>query len=167
MTRCVLSIYRSANALDELEIELEGDKFPLKEVASISKRDPKWVVIDSSTFPQATASIMKMLTSSTLNLNPQQEGTRIYVAIPKVTRETRETLVKSARNKMNETKIELRDIQNKYIKNVDNMEKAGKSSIPKDNFAAVKNVLMAIEQNFLQIAESDTVKKQKDLLNKS
>ena len=110
---------------------------------------------------------MKMLTSSTLNLNPQQEGTRIYVAIPKVTRETRETLVKSARNKMNETKIELRDIQNKYIKNVDNMEKAGKSSIPKDNFAAVKNVLMAIEQNFLQIAESDTVKKQKDLLNKS
>ena len=82
--------YRSANALDELEIELEGDKFPLKEVASISKRDPKRVVIDSSTFPQATVSIMQTLRASTLNLNPQQEGTRIYVAIPKVTRETRE-----------------------------------------------------------------------------
>ena len=159
--------HRSANALDELEIDLEGDKFPLKEVASISKRDPKRVVIDSSTFPQATVSIMKMLTSSTLNLNPQQEGTRIYVAIPKVTRETREILAKSARSKMNETKIELRDIQNKYIKDVDNIEKAGKSSIPKDNFAAVKNVLMTIEQNFLQIAEADTLKKQKDLLNKS
>ena len=62
---------------------------------------------------------MKMLTSSTLNLNPQQEGTRIYVAIPKVTRETREILAKSARSKMNETKMELRDIQNKYIKDVD------------------------------------------------
>merc|ERR1711894_775539 len=64
---------RSANALDDIEIDLEGDKFPLKEVAAISKRDPKRLVIDSSTFPQATISIMQILRSSALNLNPQQE----------------------------------------------------------------------------------------------
>ena len=153
--------------MDELEIDLEGDKFPLKEVASISKRDPKRVVIDSSTFPQATISIMQTLTASTLNLNPQQEGTRIYVALPKVTRETRESLVKSAKNKLNETKIELRNIQNEYMKKVDDKQNKGGSSISKDDFVAVKNVIMAIEQNFLRIAEEDTHKKQKDLLNKS
>lgn len=158
---------RSANALDELEIELEGDKFPLKEVASISKRDPKRVVIDSSTFPQATVSIMQTLRASTLNLNPQQEGTRIYVAIPKVTRETRETLAKSARNKMNETKIELRNIQNEYTKQVVDKQSEGASSISKDDFAGVKNIIMAVEQQFLYIAEEDTQKKQKDLLNKT
>ena len=103
-------------------------------MASISKRDPKRVVIDSSTFPQATVSIMQTLRASTLNLNPQQEGTRIYVAIPKVTRETRETLAKSARNKMNETKIELRNIQNEYTKQVVDKQSEGASSISKDDF---------------------------------
>ena len=153
--------------MDELEIDLEGDKFPLKEVASISKRDPKRVVIDSSTFPQATISIMQTLTASTLNLNPQQEGTRIYVALPKVTRETRESLAKSAKNKLNETKIELRNIQNEYMKKVDDKQNKGGSSISKDDFVAVKNVIMTIEQSFLRIAEEDTQKKQKDLLKKS
>ena len=82
----------------------------MKEVAAISKRDTKRLVIDSSTFPQATVSIMQILRSSALNLNPQQEGTRIYVAIPKVTRETRENLVKSAKIKLNETKDELKNV---------------------------------------------------------
>ena len=162
----IMLYFRSANALDELEVELEGDKFPLKEVASISKRDPKRLVIDVSTFPQATASIVKTLRSTVLNLNPQQEGTRIYVAIPKVTRETRETLAKSAKTKMNQTKNELRDVCNSYIKKIGNLEASG-TSIPKNNFEAVKSLLSAMEQNFVQIAETDTHKKQNDLLNKS
>ena len=159
--------FRSANALDELEVELEGDKFPLKEVASISKRDPKRLVIDASTFPQATASIVQTLRSTVLNLNPQQEGTRIYVAIPKVTRETRETLAKSARTKMNQTKNELRDVCNSYLKKIGNLEASGTLSVPKDNFEAVKSLLSAMEHNFVQMAETDTQKKQSDLLNKS
>ena len=32
---------RSSTSLDELEIELEGDIFPLNELAAISKKDPK------------------------------------------------------------------------------------------------------------------------------
>lgn len=146
---------------------MEGDTFPLKEVAAISKRDPKRIVIDCSTFPQATVSIMQTLRSSSLNLNPQQDGTRIYVAIPKVTREHRETLVKSARTKMNQTKDELRRVQNNYIKKIDNLELSGSSSTPKDHFVAVKNIVLSIEQLFVQDAETDTQKKQNDLLNKN
>ena len=67
---------------------------------------------------------------------------------------------------MNQTKSELRDIQNKYLKRSNDLE-AGKSSIPKDTFAAVRSILLSIEQNFIQIVESDTQKKQNDLLNKN
>ncbi len=78
---------RSASAIDEIEVEFEGDTFPLREIADISKADPKRVIIDSSSIPQATKSIMQALTGKkNLNLNPQQEGTRIYVPIPKVTK---------------------------------------------------------------------------------
>ena len=136
-------------------------------MAAISKRDPKRIVIDSSTFPQATISIMQTLRGSALNLNPQQEGTRIYVAIPKVTRETREALATSAKTKLNHTKVDLRDVSNSYGKKINNLENSGTSPIPKDTFEMTKRLLLLIEKHFVQIAEADTHKKQNDILNKS
>ena len=67
---------RSSTSLDDLPVTLEGDEFPLREVASLSKRDPKRIVIDSSSFPQATKSIVEAIRDSGMNLNPQQDGTR-------------------------------------------------------------------------------------------
>ena len=53
--------FRSTNALDDLLVDLEGDAHPLKEVANINKKDPKRLVVDMSTFPQATPSAMQAL----------------------------------------------------------------------------------------------------------
>ena len=78
---------RSATSLDNLPVELEGDKFPLNELALISKKDPKRLVIDASSFPQATANIMSAIREAGMNLNPQQDGLRIFVPIPKVLRD--------------------------------------------------------------------------------
>lgn len=79
-------IHRSLNALDNLPIHLEGDEYPLHEIATLSKKDPKKLIIDCSSFPQATADIVKAIQASGMNLNPQQEGIRIFVPIPKVCR---------------------------------------------------------------------------------
>ena len=62
--------------MDDLPVDLEGEAFPLREVAAISKKDPKKLVIDCSSFPQATGSIVEAITKAGMNLNPQQEGTR-------------------------------------------------------------------------------------------
>ena len=37
---------------DEILVNFEGDSYPLNEIASISKKDPKKVIIDASAFPQ-------------------------------------------------------------------------------------------------------------------
>ena len=75
---------RSSTSLDNLPVELEGDIYPLNEVALISKKDPKRLVIDASSFPQATGNIMSAIREAGMNLNPQQDGLRIFVPIPKV-----------------------------------------------------------------------------------
>ena len=59
-----LHSFRSATSLDELEIELEGDLYPLNELASISKKDPKRLIIDASAFPQATKNILMAIKNS-------------------------------------------------------------------------------------------------------
>merc|ERR1712117_941396 len=55
---------RSGAALDELQVELEGDNFPLREVASISKKDPKRIIVECSSFPQATKTIFSAIANS-------------------------------------------------------------------------------------------------------
>ena len=69
-----------------------------------------------STFPQAAASTMQALRSTSLNLNPQQDGLKIYVSLPKVTREHRESVAKAAKSRLTETKSKLRALLNNYTK---------------------------------------------------
>ena len=88
-------VYFTPNATPHhsLQVELEGDLFPLKELADISKKDPKRLILDCSSFPTAASNIVKAIRDSGMNLNPQQEGTRIFVPIPKVTKEYRQVVV--------------------------------------------------------------------------
>ena len=106
-----------------MAVQFEGDDYPLREIASISKKDPKKVVIDASAFPQASVNIMKALRESGMNLNPQQvmmmimmiivmmmiifvqDGLTIFVPIPKVTKEFREKLAAGAKRRMNDCKV--------------------------------------------------------------
>jgi ribosome recycling factor len=41
------------------------------------------LIIDASSFPQAAGSIMTAIREAGLNLNPQQDGLKIFVPIPK------------------------------------------------------------------------------------
>lgn len=159
---------RSATALDDLPIEFEGDIFPLRELADISKKDPKRLIIDTSAFPQSTVNIMAVLRSNSgLNLNPQQEGTRIYVPIPKVTREHREKLSKAAKQKCNETKDKLRKLQSKKLSQLGEIELSGKIHAPKNNFLAVHDIMVAMTDHFAMEADTMAHKKQKDLMETS
>lgn len=64
-------------------VDVDGEEHTLQEVAQISRKNPKTVVINMAVFPQAIPGALKALTESGMNLNPQQEGTTLYIPIPK------------------------------------------------------------------------------------
>ena len=97
----------------------------MNEIASISKKDPKKIIIDASAFPQAAQNIMTAIRDSGMNLNPQQENLTIYVPIPKVTKEFREKLAGGAKKRLTNCKDELRKVQNKFSKQVSEKELSG------------------------------------------
>ena len=160
-----LTTLRSGAALDELQVELEGDNFPLREVASISKKDPKRIIVECSSFPQATKTIFSAIANSGMNLNPQQEGTRIYVPIPKVTKEYRERLSKGAREKCLEAKEGMKKLQSKQISQLGDLELKSKS-VQKDHVHAVKDIVMAMTKHFESEADVIMLSKQKELMGK-
>lgn len=158
---------RSASAIDEMPIEFEGYTFPLREIADVSKADPKRVIIDCSAIPQAAKIIMETLQGSkSMNLNPQQDGTRIFVPVPKVTKESREQLAKSAQATMKDTIEKLRKTTNKKIKDLNDAEMTGKLIISKDDFKGTQELIRQIESHFASLAKEMCDKKQKDVLNK-
>lgn len=153
---------RSSTSLDQLPVDLEGDSFPLNEIASISKKDPKRLIIDVSSFPQAAKDVMKSIRESGLNLNPQQDGLKIFVPIPKVTKEFREKLSAGARKKLVDCKDDLRTVQNKYIKLVGESELSGK--VDKDNARGTSDVIKLVTNNFIGKADQLFVTKSKEIL---
>jgi len=155
---------RSSTSLDEIPVVLEGDTYPLNEVASISKKDPKKLIIDASAFPQAAANIMKSIRDSGMNLNPQQDGLTIFVPIPKVNKEFREKLASGARKKLNECKDELRNIQNKYTKQIS--EKELLKEVAKDDAKAAVLVIKMVTDKFMSESEDLLTVKIKEIMGK-
>lgn len=77
-----LSVRSSIGAIEELSVKFEGKDYTLQELAQISRK-PKLIVLSVSTFPQAIPDILKSLMKNQMKLNPQQDGTTIYVPVPK------------------------------------------------------------------------------------
>ena len=64
-------------------MSLEGKEYELQELAQIVRKNPKTIVINMSIFPQAIPAALQAIQKSGLNLNPQQDGTTLFIPIPK------------------------------------------------------------------------------------
>ncbi|CAG0925464.1 unnamed protein product [Notodromas monacha] len=156
-----VSLRTATGSLNSLKVKLEGDTFPLMEIAQIAYKTPQLIVINCAAFPQATKDVMQALEASGMNLNPQQDGTTIYVPVPKVTKEHRDQLAKNAKLFFNKCKENIRDLRNKYVADVKKMDK----SFSVDVLFSVEQQVHAMSENYVHAAEEIMKAKQAELLN--
>lgn len=155
-----VSVRSTAGSIENVEVNVEGSVYPLNQVAQIVRKNPHLVVINMSNFPEAIKSVLQGILDSGMNLNPQQEGTMIYLPIPKVTREHREKLVKNAKALLNKAKEDIRFIQNKYI----SLAKKNKSEFSEDLIYDVQEQVKLIANEYVAEGEKMMNAKQKELL---
>ncbi|XP_042877004.1 ribosome-recycling factor, mitochondrial-like [Penaeus japonicus] len=158
-----LSLRTAVGSIETLPVELEGDEYPLNEIAQISRKSPQMLLINAAAFPQALPGILGAIKQSGMNLNPQQEGTTIFVPIPKVTKEHRENLAKSAKTLCNRCKEQLRDTQNRFIRKA----KGKDGEVSEDLLHDVQIKIREIAESYMQEAEKMMTAKQKELLKSS
>lgn len=101
---------RSGIGLDVITVDIDGEKFPLRELATITRSTNNIVRLDFSSVPEATKPAFNAIIDSGMNVNPQQEATMIYLTVPKITREHRERLAKNAKNSVTLAKGKLSKI---------------------------------------------------------
>ncbi|KAL6447713.1 hypothetical protein ACFW04_000107 [Cataglyphis niger] len=156
-----LSMRSTVGAIEELSVKFEGKDYTLQELAQISRK-PKLIVLNVSTFPQAIPNILTSLSKNQMKLNPQQDGTTIYVPIPKVTKEHRESLSKNAKSFYTKCCDNIREIRNKQIKAVKQKE-----GLAKDLTFRIENYIDILSNQYVSKAEQLLETKQKELLGDS
>ncbi|CAK9805154.1 Ribosome-recycling factor, mitochondrial [Anthophora plagiata] len=156
-----LGLRTRVGSLEGLSVMFEDEEYNLEEVVEISRK-PNMVVLNVSSFPQMIPNIMESLRKSQMNLNPQQEGTTLYIQLPKVTKEHRENLAKTAKQYFVKCKDAINEIRNQHVRELKRQE-----NIPIDLVYKGENYISAMQKQYVSKAEQLLKAKQKELLGES
>lgn len=66
-----------------MPVTFEGDEYVIQDLAQIVRKNPKTIILNMTSFPQAIPAVLESLKASSMNLNPQQDKTSIFIPIPK------------------------------------------------------------------------------------
>ncbi|XP_055708702.1 ribosome-recycling factor, mitochondrial [Phlebotomus papatasi] len=154
-----ISLRSSTGALEELKVRVDGKDHKLQELGQIIRKNPQVIVINLSGFPQTIPAVLATLQKSGMNLNPQQDGTTLFVSVPPVTKEHRENLAKGAKALFIKCRDTIRTAQNDTVKKI---KKSG--SVSEDVSFSIQHQVVAIGDKFVAEAEKIHEIKHKELL---
>lgn len=153
------SLRTAAGSLETLQVQFDGDEYPLNELAQVVRRSPSLVVVNCSAFPETVKNVLTAIQRSNMGLNPQQEGTTIFIQIPKITRDHRENLAKGVKATFIKTKDALKKIQNNKIKAIKDME-----NVSSDVVFDVQSQITLMTDQFVDSADRLSKTKTDELL---
>jgi len=96
--------------VEHLRVDYYGVPTPLNQLATISVPDPRLLTIQPWD-RQAMGAIEKAILKSDLSLTPTNDGTIIRLSIPQLTEERRRELAKAVHKKVEEGRVEVRNIR--------------------------------------------------------
>ncbi len=102
---------RASTALVErLTVDYYGNPTPLNQIAGISTPDAHLIVIQPWDRSVLSA-IEKAITKSDIGLTPNVDGTVVRLNVPPLTEDRRREMVKQVRRRMEEARVEIRNLR--------------------------------------------------------
>lgn len=121
-----LSTLRTGRAtpalMENLSIDYYGLPTPLNQLATIAAPEARMIVIQPWD-KQALMDIEKSLLKSDMGFNPSNDGTVIRVPIPPLSQERRKELVKVLKRKIEDGKVDVRNVRRDAIDTLRGMER--------------------------------------------
>lgn len=155
-----LSTIRAGRAnptlVEDVQVNVYGSRMKLMEVGTISVPQPSLLTV-SVWDAGVVSDVLKALQEANLGLNPSAEGQLIRLPIPPLTAERREEFIKLAHHKMEQAKIEIRQIRQDIRDEWKKMKEAGEFG--EDEFERRSKLLQdLIDKSGDQIEELGKVK---------
>ena len=144
-----------------VKVEYYGVPTPLKQLATISAPEPQLLVIrpyDSTSL----AGIEKAILKSELGLTPNNDGRIIRLAIPRLTEERRQELVKIVGRRLEEARVAIRNVRRDELEDLRAFEK--EKLFSQDEFHRGKDDLQDLTDKFIEQAGEVGKRKEKEIM---
>lgn len=112
----------SPSLVERMPIDYYGTKTMLIQLASISVPEPRQLLIRPFD-PASLKDIERAILASDLGLTPNNDGKVIRLTIPQLTEERRRELVRVVHNRMEETRVKIRNVRRDLMKDLREFEK--------------------------------------------
>ena len=84
-----LSLMMIERCLSSSQVNTADGVFSLNELGTISQKSSTLVVVNMSSLPNYIPDVVTAVQNANLNVNPQQDGAKIVLPLPKVTKVSR------------------------------------------------------------------------------
>jgi ribosome recycling factor len=153
---------RASPALVErLPVEYYGTPTPLIQLASIAIPEPRALLIrpfDASTL----RFIERAIQASDLGLTPNNDGKSIRLNLPPLTEERRRDLVKLVHNRLEESRVAVRNVRRDINKDLQEFEK--EKMISEDDRKRGEEEVKKLVDRYIEVINSVGSRKEKEIL---
>ncbi len=147
--------------LDGVYVDAYGSKMPIKNVASISIEDPKTLRV-SPYDGSLTKDIERGIVAANLGLSVATDDTGLRIIFPMLTTETRQKLVKTLKERLEEARISVRKARENVWEDIQEKQKAGQMT-EDDKFRAKDDLQKKVDTANITL-ERMYDKKEKEVL---
>jgi ribosome recycling factor len=151
----------SVALLDDLMVDYYGSPTPLKQVATLGSPDSHTLTVQPWE-ASILKDIEKAIQASDLGLTPNNDGKVIRLAIPPLTNERRQQLVKLVKKQAEECKISIRNVRRDTNEKLKQSEK--KHDISEDESRKGQDEIQKITDKFVAEVDKITQTKEKGIL---
>lgn len=147
--------------LDKVHVDYYGAPTPVNQIAKVSVPEPRMIIIqpyEKSILHEIEVAIMK----SELGLSPNSDGTAIRLAIPALTQERRQELVKTVNKKSEEAKVAIRNVRRDGNDAIKKLEKS--KEITEDESKKGQESMQKLVDKYIKLVDTAKATKEKEVL---
>ncbi len=150
----------NAGMVENIRVDYYGASTPLRQLANITIPEPRLIVIgpwDAS----ALKAVEKAIGESDLGIAPVIDGKQVKLAVPPLTRERREELVKIVHKVAEEGRVSARSIRRDANDRAKQLEKD--KAITEDDRTTTMDGIQKLTDKYIQMIDQVQSSKEKDL----
>jgi ribosome recycling factor len=147
--------------VERLQVEYYGAPVPLVQLASISVPEPRALLIRPFDATSLKA-IERGILASDLGLTPNNDGKVIRLNLPPLTQDRRRELVKIVHNRLEDSRVAVRNIRRDLIKDLREFEK--EKMISEDDLKKAEEELQKLTDRFIEQIETIGQHKEREIM---
>ena len=151
----------TSGMVENIRVDYYGTPTPLRQIASITIPEPRTILI-SPWDASALKGVEKAIHDSDLGIAPVIDGKLVRLAIPPLTRERREELVKIVHKLAEEGHVSMRAIRRDSNERVKQLEK--EKTITEDDSFKSQSEIQKLTDRYIQTVDQAKSAKEKELL---